>query len=297
MKKHRSIFYFIFFLYCCKSQEISPDFNEFKFESLMFDFGLNWHFNTTLGSIRYNESNRFNEIKNSDSLTSNLKIGSSISSNSKVMYGFAHFTYKKYLYGYLYPRIVDNIDNVPRYSGIPRDISRLNFISGETDLSGIGYENEWLSFQIGRGRESWGACDDINLVLSNDSSPYDYGMLSSNYGNLKVKYIHGFLESTESLINRYINARGFEWSNNKSLIVGFSEIIIYSGYNRSLDFGYLNPISTHLEIELNDKLNTIGNTHSNAVWQISLDYFYKNNIRISGNFLLCLVKIFLSLIC
>ena len=59
-------------------------------------------------------------------------------------------------------------------------------------------------------------------------------------------------------INRYITARGFEWTNKKSLIIGFSETVIYSGENRSFDIGYLNPISSHLEIELNNRLNIIG---------------------------------------
>ena len=51
-------------------------------------------------------------------------------------------------------------------------------------------------------------------------------------------------------INRYITARGFEWTNKKSLIIGFSETVIYSGENRQFDIGYFNPISSHLEIEL-----------------------------------------------
>ena len=52
-----------------------------------------------------------------------------------------------------------------------------------------------------------------------------------------------------------------------------------------MDFSYMNPISSHLEVELNDKLNYVGNIHTNIVWQISLDYLFQDKIRVSGNFL------------
>ena len=40
-------------------------------------------------------------------------------------------------------------------------------------------------------------------------------MLGSNYGKIKVKYIHGFLESNNENINRYITAKGIEYTNKK----------------------------------------------------------------------------------
>ena len=73
--------------------------------------------------------------------------------------------------------------------------------------SGIGFQNEWVILQIGKGVESWGAGNDINLGLSSNSEPYDYLMLSSNYGSIRVNYIHGFLENIPEQINRFIVAR------------------------------------------------------------------------------------------
>ena len=37
------------------------------------------------------------------------------------------------------------------------------------------------------------------------------------------------LENVRKNINRYITARGFEWTNQKTLIIGFSETVIGSG--------------------------------------------------------------------
>ena len=97
--------------------------------------------------------------------------------------------------------------------------------------------------------ENWGAGNNVQLALSNNSSAYDYLLLGSDYGNLRVRYIHGFLERVDSSTNRYITARGLELTSKKSFILGFSETVIYSGENRPMDISYFNPISSHLEIE------------------------------------------------
>ena len=136
-----------------------------------------------------------------------------------------------------------------------------------------------------RGNENWSAGHDIELALSDKSNIYDYLILGSDYGRIRVKYIHGLLEVTADSINRFIAAKGLEWTNNKSLIIGLSEIVIYSGKNRSFEIAYFNPISTHLEIELNERLTILDNHHSNAVWQLHLDYLLMGTTRLSLNYL------------
>ncbi|MDA9671770.1 hypothetical protein N9T87_00635 [bacterium] len=160
----------------------------------------------------------------------------------------------------------------------------LNF--NEVGLSAIGYKNKWIQLQLSNGKENWGAGEKNQLALSNESKLYNYFLLASDYGALRVNYIHGLLEGYNDTINRYIVARGLEWTNKKSFIVGFSETIIYSGLNRSLDIGYLNPIGSHLEIEFNNRLNEISLHSSNAVWQVHLDYFSFQRIRLSINYLI-----------
>ena len=45
-----------------------------------------------------------------------------------------------------------------------------------------------------KGKESWGSGINMSLALSDNSNSYDYLMLGSDYGKIRVKYIHGFLE-------------------------------------------------------------------------------------------------------
>ena len=159
----------------------------------------------------------------------------------------------------------------------------LNIIS-----SGIGFQKDWVNIRIGRGSENWGAGRDINLALNYTSEPYDYFSLSSNYGKMRVNYIHGTLQKTSASakFNRYINVRGFEWNNNKNVNIALSETIIYSGENRPLDPSYLNPISSHLEIELNERSNFKDYDNANAVWQLHFDFLLNDYNRIAFNYLI-----------
>ena len=275
--------YIINFLVLCSillSQEVPNEFFDFQFKKIYSDIGIDWQNNTTFGPVRYTH-----KVNNNDSLIMKTRFGLSISNNQKIFYGYGHFTFKQNYHGYLYPRIVDNPDKVKRYSGIPRDITRGGFSSGETDLSGICYQNEWMIIQFGRGRQSWGAGNDIQLAITEESNSYDYGMLDLDFNSLKVRYFHGYLETDTLSISRYITGRGIEWNNNLNFLVSLSEIIIYSGENRFIDFSYFNPITTHLELELNNRQNKYGTDGGNGVWQFSLDYMLLNKIRLSLNYL------------
>ena len=239
---------------------------------ILHDNGFGWDniscFNTYGIINNYNQDKVYfgNKIK---LLSNNNKFLLNLSSE-------AHLT--NHLYGYI--KLDLNDENKPV-------INKNNFRNNVKDyvLSGFGYRNKWFQVQIGKGKESWGSGINMSLALSDNSNSYDYLMLGSDYGKIRVKYIHGFLEKRNE-INRYINGRGVEWTNHKSLNIGLSEIVIYSGENRSLDFAYINPIASHLELELNDRLNIIGDANANAVWQIHIDYLLNQKFRISFNYLL-----------
>ncbi|MDA8753472.1 hypothetical protein N9N24_03115, partial [Candidatus Marinimicrobia bacterium] len=155
----------------------------------------------------------------------------------------------------------------------------------EIPLSGVGFENNWVNLQLSRGTESWGAGEGINILLNYESFPYNYFKMTSDYGRIRVAYLHGSLESRPNLSNRFFTSKGIEFSNRRSFILSLSESVIYSGKDRQIEFGYINPISQHLEVEWNDRLKVKGESSSNACWQLSFEYL-KNQIRLSGNFII-----------
>ncbi len=250
----------------------------YKSKKLIYDSGKNWQSITNFGPLRYGFDK---ERKSQNSYNQTLKyidVMVTIASRTTSINGFGRSRYNDHFYAYLFPEFAnetgDNNQSVLR-----------NLVSGNHGSnSGIGFENSWFIFQISRGKENWGAGNDIQLSLSKYSSSYDYFLLGSDYGKIRVRYIHGFLEKVEN-VNRYITARALEYTNKKSLVIGLSETVIYSGENRSFDIGYLNPVSSHLEIELNNRLNIVGDGNSNAVWQFHLDLLPFKNFRFSFNFL------------
>ena len=280
--KITKIIMFIIFSHL-QSQEIPNEFFEFKIKKLLYDSGYNWKDVSTFGPNRYSYAKE--SSKDIDSSITRLRIGINGYLGSKnsglSFYPSALFKFKKYFYLYLYPRIVTNKNIFDRYTGLLRYYSR----TGETDLSGVGFENDWLILQLGRGRQSWGAGNNIQIAISENSPSYDYGLAQIKFQNIKFRYFHGFLEHKNDY-SRYITGRGIEWTNEKSMIVSLSEVVIYSGLNRAIDFAYFNPVSSHLEIEMNERQNQPSGKNANGVWQFSLDLKTKNSFRMSCNLLI-----------
>ena len=232
------------------------------------------YFDHELQKIAYDAGFEWNELS---SIISDRDDGSSYINNYLGLY---FYNAKTYLLGYGKGVYKNNF-----FAFFDSKITYLQDVFRGSETSGFGFKNNWVLLQISNGKEDWGSGEDISLALSEDSDAYDYILVSSDYGNFRVSYIHGFLETLDNDFNRYINGRGFEWSNKKSFILSFTETIIYSGYKRSLDFGYLNPMSSHLEVELNDRLNINGVGSANAVWQVHFDCLINNRSRFSANYL------------
>ncbi|MDA9947046.1 hypothetical protein N9E12_04285, partial [Candidatus Marinimicrobia bacterium] len=285
----RKLIFICLIMFSLKSaNELPQDFIEHKIQKIIFDSGKEWNLKTNFNI--YEKKLYLNSTYGAlgDSLR---KTKLNIYQRSGLSYGtigsslYYHLIAAKNNYfGYLYSRIVSNPNSFNRFTGLQQKSSRFGFSSGETDLSGVGYLNDWMLFQIGRGRQDWSSGSEISLAISESSPPYDYILFKLNFGKVVGSYFHGFLEN-DSSSNRYITGRGVEWRNN-SLILTLSEVVIYSGFNRGIDFSYLNPLSTHLEIELNDKQNRLGTDSGNAIWQFSVDYMFKSRFRISCNYLI-----------
>ncbi len=238
--------------------------NHFEYKSLemLFDAGEKWNSLTIFSPFNVDS----NSLSHIDGL-----FGFDFEDNSFSLHTFGYLKYRSNYYCYFSPTLIN------KNSG---------FNTFDIRQSGLGFENSWVKIQIRKGNESWGAGNNIQLALSRSSKVYDYFLLASDYGKIRVSFINGFLENIKPNTNRYITARGLEYTNKKSLIIGLSEIVVYSGENRSFDLAYLNPISSHLEIELNNRLNVLGSENSNAVWQFHIDYLFKEKVRISFNYLI-----------
>ena len=105
------------------SQEVPSSFYQYKNQLNDYDLGKNWNFNSNISSIRFQDINSFNKEVNPDSLNIDMRLGVFNLEKSTALYGFGRFQFKNYLYGYLYPRIINNSTNLNGFSGVPREIS------------------------------------------------------------------------------------------------------------------------------------------------------------------------------
>ena len=230
------------------------------------DIGLDWH------SLSLFKKNIIEDMKFKKNIKNNT-ISNIIIDQSKTSFQINWFLkFKNSFSIYVSPYLAKN-----HSSDNKNEIVVKPFIKNSIEFS-----NDWIEASFGRGNENWGSGNELELSLSDNSELYDYFSLASDYGNIRVKYIHGLLEK-KNMIDRYIVGKGLEWTNKKSLVLGFSELIIYNG---AFQIAYLNPISSHLEIENNKRFNQIQSSGSNAVWQLYLDSFLKNKFRLSLNLLI-----------
>ena len=109
--------------------------------------------------------------------------------------GYFHYRYGKNFFIWLYPRITLIRKVFYNFSGEERGRNRLGFSSGETDVGGMGFSNEWFQFWFERGRQNWGAFNLNNAVLSENSPSYDSFVLQLNFNYLNYKSFNGFLET------------------------------------------------------------------------------------------------------
>ena len=118
---------------------------------------------------------------------------------------YTHYRYfsRKLLF-YFYPRIVTNsnsFDNFPNSSR--KQTTWIQF--WRSNISGIGYKNDWIFIQLGRGRQAWGFGDDIQLGLSQNSNNYDHFVMEFKIEILPQIFSWIFRKDN---INRFIVGKG-----------------------------------------------------------------------------------------
>ena len=149
--------------------EIPPYLINSKIKKIRFDVGKDWINNSTLNSLRFD----------------NLE-------HSKLVYE-SYFSFRKYVNYSLncYNRI--NLPNyLYAYANIILKSNSLNIFDNyidnyslEFDHSGIGYRNSWLSLQLGKGTQNWGANHGIELSLSEMSESYNYSLLGLDLNKIR----------------------------------------------------------------------------------------------------------------
>jgi len=208
-------------------------------------------------------------------------------------YLWSGWIFRQHYYLQLYGRTTNEQQSLPHFTGVPRDIARAGMNTGEIDQAVAGYRNSWVNLEYGRFREIHGPLTEDNLFLSGNSPAYERLMLQLDFGKISYRYFFGYLETIEdtAFIDRYITSRSLQYSNRKNFVLGVEEVSILAGPDRNVDFAFLNPLSLHLEIDLNNRTNMGGRNYANAVWNIFADWLIRQNLRASFSLSLDEIKL------
>ena len=170
IKKTSIIILSLFFLNGAIFSQIIPnEYFEYKLTQLLYDSGQNWKSLSFFNDIRFQTINIKKDKNNKKYLVkSNTFVHTSNKDLSFV--SFSHFRFKKKYYGYLYSKAGHQNSAFHLYKNLnQKDLDDKNIINVES--SGFGYQNNWVTLQIGKGKESWGAGENIEfrlLVLVDD---------------------------------------------------------------------------------------------------------------------------------
>ncbi len=115
----------------------------------------------------------------------------------------------------------------------------------------------------------WQVTDQIQLE-------YFHGQLRS--GIVDSSYLNYFASGKSPQIMRNIAGHRLDWQPNEKWNISISELVIYA--NRSLEMAYLLPFIPFFPLQ-----NYLNDT-DNIVMSADVQYFYQNNIRIYGAFLM-----------
>ena len=127
MKYIKFINLFIIKINIILAQEIPQDFVEYKVNKFFNNAGQNWVRNTTIGSLRFQELEGYNQgsvfLKN-DSLSNVVaRVGLKSINHDLALYYYGRLIFHSNFFVYLYPRIVTDSEVFARYSGVERKIS------------------------------------------------------------------------------------------------------------------------------------------------------------------------------
>ena len=140
----KKIFIALLFIYgFLRSQEIPSWFFESDINQMISDTSLFYVSNNVFKPFRF----EYLLKKNVTNLnTSQYRIGTeAILSNKEdahSLYAYFNYRFKKNYYIYSYSRIVKKPSYFEGFSGNVQETKRFGFEAGETDLAGIGFENE-----------------------------------------------------------------------------------------------------------------------------------------------------------
>jgi hypothetical protein len=189
-------------------------------------------------------------------------------------------------------RIFEAYKNDPLFAG---DLSESgSWIYGRVNDAFVDYQTDHNHIFVGKMAQNWGPVSTPSLILSD--YPYTYNKILYDYTTrrLKLSVFFSQLESNSGYVyhsnvdtleyfseaNKYLTGHRLDININDKLKLAFTEMAIYGGPGRQIQFEYLNPMEFYYGLQRNDSAPMSG------VWAADLFYRPASKTLIYGQFLL-----------
>jgi len=151
-------------------------------------------------------------------------------------------------------------------------------LTGVQDQIYMSFHKDNMEMKFGRDYVKWGYGRGGNLMVSDNSRPFDMISLS-----LTSKYLsfQTFLTQLDQMYNaeRYLTAIRFETKIKNKLFIGFGQCALYGGENRPVDFTISNPLAFYSFTQDNDGKSM------NMMLYMDFAYNFLNSHRFYGELL------------
>ena len=140
------------------------------------------------------------------------------------------------------------------YDKDPDAIDAVNRLYSRNEESYLGYQNEMVSFYLGRMERQWGLFEEPAGLLSTNARTFDQIYFSLGNSKLSFSLLYGMLDGMNEdstftgetrfddvSFNRFVGMKRIDWRVTEALRLSFREGIVHSGKNATSDLRYLMP--------------------------------------------------------
>ena len=148
------------------------------------------------------------------------------------------------------------------YDKDPDAIDAVNRLYSRNEESYLGYQNELVSFYLGRMERHWGLFEEPAGLLGTNPRTFDQAYFTLGSSKLSISLLYGMLDGMngdstftgqtrfdEVSYNRFVGMKRIDWRVTDALRLSFRESIVHSGRNATPDLRYLMPGSFYFFTE------------------------------------------------
>jgi hypothetical protein len=121
-------------------------------------------------------------------------------------------------------------------------------ITGWLDNAALYFHRNGLFGSVGRSYIIWGPEQHDALLISDNSPAFDRLWLGYEHKAFRFDYVISRLDDirhNDSTLVRYFSAHRLSFRKGGAFELGLSEVALYGGYNRPLEWRYLNPFAPY----------------------------------------------------